>query len=89
MFSPEETEPNINQGIYEKMLKAAKEQGGKTCLFCGRHPFYYAEAVAFGPGHICSIVGKREFNISGICEFCYDELFQEVVANESNYEEIN
>lgn len=77
MWSPDETEPNINKEIYERALKNAESVGSPKCVFCGKHLFYHAEAAAFGPGHIYSILGKRESRLSGSCEYCFDEMFKE------------
>lgn len=45
-----------------------------TCVAC-RQPFYYKPAEkAEAHGHVYSEMGLKETRISGLCEYCFDEI---------------
>lgn len=57
----------------------------KACIKCGA-PFYASDGPRrredvredeWKPGLIYSDAGMREVNITGMCEFCFDNLFAE------------
>lgn len=48
----------------KKELYGATEEG--VCIRCKKPPRFKTEA------------GKREYQISGMCEYCFDELFEEL-----------
>jgi hypothetical protein len=41
----------------------------------GEQVMYFPADKAYGPGHIYSEAGVREFRISGCCEACFDDMF--------------
>lgn len=45
----------------------------KICQVCKQPVFEEMGAEARQPGHLYSEVGIREYEISGCCEFCFDE----------------
>lgn len=45
----------------------------KVCIFCKKKVFYVPDFMARMRGHLYSEDGMREFNITRICEFCFDE----------------
>ena len=46
----------------------------RRCLHCANYPFYYPGDKALDPGHIYSKAGVREFGVSGMCEYCFDQV---------------
>lgn len=44
------------------------------CKRCKQPVFYQAGLFAYQMGHIYSEAGKKEFNITGFCEWCFDEV---------------
>lgn len=58
---------DVVNGILEKIFGKNTKQYIKKgiCIRCGRDKdLYYSEA------------GKREFEISGLCEYCFDKIFE-------------
>lgn len=47
------------------------------CWECGERVFYVPADRAYAMGHIYTELGVQEFEISQICEFCFDEMFPE------------
>lgn len=62
----------------EVKAHAEAEQGYSVlqsrCVHCNHYPFYYPGEEARDPGHIYSPAGVREFGISGMCEYCFDQV---------------
>jgi hypothetical protein len=51
----------------------------KRCIK-GEKVFVVDDVMARIPGHIYSEMGKKEFSISGCCEYHFDEMFAESTA---------
>jgi hypothetical protein len=47
---------------------------GECCVRCTMAVYYHQHSHAIGMGHIYSPEGKSEFRISGLCEWCFDEI---------------
>ncbi len=45
-----------------------------TCVRCGKPYRYVTEPKTIEPGDIYSAAGMRETAISGLCEYCFDEI---------------
>lgn len=50
-----------------------KNSQAKACISCSKIPNYLEMDRALEPGHIYSQAGIREFEISQLCEYCFDE----------------
>ena len=65
---------------YEETKTAAQERLSgysvmqRRCLHCSNYPFYYPGDKALDPGHIYSKAGVTEFGISGMCQYCFDQV---------------
>jgi hypothetical protein len=46
---------------------------GTLCPMCGNYPFYAPHDEALIEGHVYSRDGLAERNITGYCEFCFDQ----------------
>ena len=47
------------------------------CFICGEHTYFDHGDFAIQPGHIYSLAGLREWDISQTCEYCFDEITKE------------
>ena len=47
------------------------------CMNCKHVPFYVPWHEAMIEGHVYSNDGLREINISGLCEYCFDDITSE------------
>lgn len=54
----------------------------KKCVRCGMGTFYITYEFATGMGHIYSEAGAREYKITGLCEWCFDEICDIEIINE-------
>jgi hypothetical protein len=61
---------------FHELQRAAESEDNYQlrCIFCKKKVTgpRYREAV--GEGHIYSDAGRREFSITGICEWCFDKV---------------
>ena len=48
----------------------------KRCIYCGKVPYYAPGTFAKEAGHIYSTLGLKEFKISQLCEYCFDDMFK-------------
>lgn len=53
---------------FRQEAAAARARG--LCVICGQEPTFYSEA------------GRREYQISGTCEPCFDRMFEEPAEDE-------
>jgi hypothetical protein len=59
----ENLEPFIDAGYRDAFgVTRGEAQDKRVCVHCGQHPTFTTEA------------GRREYEISGMCEPCFDEL---------------
>lgn len=47
------------------------------CVICTLPVVFVGKTPTIHPGEIYSQAGKDEFRISGICEYCFDEITRE------------
>lgn len=67
-----------NEFILEVIERNQNPVRTKTkCVNCGRVPVFIEHGGPVCPGHIYSALGKREFGISQLCEYCFDEITEE------------
>lgn len=59
------------------LAQRAVEANSRKCSFCATPVFLAYDTEARIKGHIYSDEGKSEINITGICEYCFDELFDD------------
>ena len=52
----------------------------KKCIRCRHILFFASHSKALCEGHVYSQNGIDEADISGYCEFCFDELFEEKIS---------
>lgn len=52
----------------------AKEEGIKGCVHCHYSIFFAPYDYALVQGHVYSYDGRREVQITGLCEFCFDKI---------------
>lgn len=68
--------------------KAAVVEGMRKCggpiKGCGSYLVYLPYTHAIAPGHIYSDAGVREVSITGMCEFCFDEVTAEPEEDEDD-----
>ena len=76
MPTPEENQ----QALVEVMELARQAITAETpkCVNCGNAIFFYEWHEALTKGHVYSAAGRREIRLSGYCEFCFDELADEL-----------
>lgn len=43
------------------------------CIFCKNKVFFEPDEISRIHGHIYSDSGRREFDLTGICEYCFDK----------------
>ena len=69
------------QEFKDKLAEAAFGQTSTNvqnigcCIYC-KHKIFQGEK-GDGPGTVYSQEGIREYKISGICEHCFDKMFEE------------
>ena len=56
-----------------------------TCVECGVGTYYAPGLWATAPGHTYSELGVREFQISRLCEWCFDKITD--IGDEEGFEE--
>lgn len=68
---------NLAKGLFGQTKQEA--QNRTICISCNK-PIYvkYADC-AEAPGHIYSVAGENEYSITGLCEYCFDQAFDETV----------
>jgi hypothetical protein len=67
----------IENEIEFRVEKHQENIGGRICLNCGKRPLFILHSHAVCKGHIYSELGRTEFGISQLCEFCFDEITAE------------
>lgn len=77
-----------NESLYEdealRLAAEAKLSNSRRCINCNQRVFYMEGYHAVMAGHIYSPSGLREMDISGLCEYCFDRITQEVELGEAN-----
>lgn len=58
------------------------------CIVCGMPNYYYPADKAYAPGHCYSEAGVKEVGISGTCEFCFDNMFEEPEVDDAEAEAV-
>ena len=51
-----------------------------VCISCNSAIYVKYAQKAEGPGHIYSSAGENEYGITGLCEHCFDKVFDDTVA---------
>lgn len=66
------------QARYEEMIMhlVTGHAVSSKCMHGGESVLFFEADKAYGPGHIYSEAGVREFRISNCCEYHFDEMFQ-------------
>lgn len=60
----------VIQGLQQ--ILDARTSHQTWCLVCKQETFFERHGQALRPGHIYSDAGRREFEISHTCEWCFD-----------------
>lgn len=64
--------------VYVKDKADATEGYDNRCIHCGDKVFFVEHTEGLVQGHIYSDMGAKEYRISRICEYCFDEVCKEV-----------
>jgi hypothetical protein len=72
MTSPKEFSNNLAKEIYGKNPSDCMAEG--VCIQCGENAME----------NCYSEVGRKEFYISGLCEKCFDSIFEDIDIDESD-----
>ena len=79
-----------NERLYEdealRLAAEAKLSDIDRCINCGQRVFYLEGDYGVMAGHIYSRLGRKEMNISSLCEYCFDRITQEVELGEADPE---
>ena len=69
-----------NESLYEdealRLAAKAKLSDSRRCINCGQRIFHLEGDYGVMAGHIYSWSGRKEMNISGFCEYCFDKITQ-------------
>ena len=75
MWSIEEIKKDLAIHLYGQTKEEAQQ--AHVCINCGHEIFRASSLEERKPGCICSDAGMREYQISGMCEYCFDKLMGE------------
>ena len=76
-----EIEDNLAKALYGMTKTEAISR--RVCVQC-KQPIERREPYEQKPGSIYSYEGAREYNISGLCEYCWDKIFEEDEEDDEN-----
>lgn len=69
--------------------ETADEARSKTsCILC-KQPIELTAFATGKPGNIYSFAGRREYQISGMCEHCFDKIFDDSAPHAADAEHAN
>lgn len=60
----------------------------EICIKC-KQPIELTAFATGKPGNIYSFAGRREYQISGLCEFCFDKIFNDEATHAADAEHAN
>lgn len=66
--------PHILKNIPGQSLFTHPPRSDQKCVRCDMGVFFVPYQFATGMGHIYSAAGLSEFTITGLCEWCFDEV---------------
>jgi hypothetical protein len=69
---------NLANGIFGQTKQQAHEVN--KCISCNQYIYIRRDSQAEGPGHIYSQAGKDEYSLSGLCEYCFDKVFDDAIS---------
>lgn len=69
---------NLANGIFGQTKAQAHTKA--ICISCNQPIYSQRDSKASGPGHIYSASGEKEYSISGLCEYCFDKVFDDTIA---------
>lgn len=58
----------------EREYELYRRVSGRACVGCGKRMFYERGTKALRPGHVYSAAGVDEGSITGLCEWCFDNI---------------
>lgn len=64
----------VKQIALDMKIKAQESQFGRPCPTCKLYPFYLDYGTALCEGHVYSPNGRSELGITGMCEWCWDQM---------------
>lgn len=77
-FDDEITTDERRTEIVQEVQEIAKEDGyRRTCVFCRQLVVYLPYDHALAKGHVYSEAGVQEVDITGVCEWCFDDVTKE------------
>lgn len=68
-----ELSEDIAKELFNLTPAEAIQQG--ICISCKQRIYYSPTKKAEKEGHIYSIAGQNEYQISALCEYCFDKAF--------------
>lgn len=69
---------NLARGFFGQTKMEA--QNTAKCISCYTPIFVKYTRKAEKPGHIYSVAGENEYNITGLCEYCFDKAFNNIIT---------
>jgi hypothetical protein len=60
--------------IEEAKVAAQEAKRGRPCPICKLYPYYIDAGTALAQGHVYSRAGLSEIGITGLCEYCFDQM---------------
>lgn len=64
----------IEQYADQMAAEAREKELGRPCPVCKLYPFYLEHGNAIRTGHVYSWRGRDELKITGMCEYCWDQM---------------
>ena len=83
-FESESTTDARRAEIVERVVAMAGEHGtyDLRCVRCGKPPVFIPYDHALVKGHTYSEEGLSELRLSGMCEYCFDKMYE----NDEDYD---
>lgn len=69
---------NLANGIFGQTKAQAQDK--IVCISCNQPIYIQRDSKAQGPGHVYSSAGEKEYSISGLCEYCFDKVFDDAIS---------
>jgi hypothetical protein len=81
-----ETDPTALQQLQDNLANEifgqtkAQAQDKNVCISCNQPIYIQWDSKAQGPGRVYSSAGEKEYSLSGLCEYCFDKVFDDAIS---------